>query len=72
MYCGEMKKVTKTTKNAGKINKKTEKIVEYNPEKVEEKWHKTWLKNKVYEAKDFSKKKKYYSLMEFQIGRAHV
>ncbi len=37
----------------------------YNPEKIEPKWQKRWEKAKLYRAKDFSKKPKYYLLIEF-------
>ncbi len=38
---------------------------EYNHLKIEKKWQNIWEKNKIYQAKDFSKKPKYYSLIEF-------
>jgi len=38
---------------------------QYNFKKIEAKWQKIWEKNKAFFAKDFSKKQKYYSLMEF-------
>ena len=37
----------------------------YNPQKIEKKWQKEWQKNKLYRAVDGSKKKKYYTLVEF-------
>lgn len=37
----------------------------YQPQKIEPKWQEFWEKNKFYQAKDFSKKKKYYVLIEF-------
>ena len=39
--------------------------MQYNPKKIEKKWQSYWEKNKLYEAKDFSKKPKYYCLIEF-------
>lgn len=38
---------------------------EYDHKKLEKKWQLFWDKNKTYQAKDFSKKKKFYSLIEF-------
>lgn len=38
---------------------------EYDHKKIEKKWQTAWEKNKTYQAKDFSKKPKYYSLIEF-------
>jgi leucyl-tRNA synthetase len=38
---------------------------EYDHKKIEKKWQTTWEKNKTYQAKDFSKKPKYYTLVEF-------
>jgi len=38
---------------------------EYDHKKIEKKWQAFWEKNKIYQAKDFSKKPKYYSLIEF-------
>src|SRR3989338_3884603 len=38
---------------------------EYNHLKIESKWQKEWERNKIYQAKDLSKKPKYYSLIEF-------
>jgi len=37
----------------------------YNPKKIEKKWQKIWDKSKNYKAEDFSKKPKYYCLIEF-------
>ena len=37
----------------------------YNPQKIEKKWQKEWDKNEIYKAEDFSKKKKFYCLIEF-------
>lgn len=37
----------------------------YNPKKTEIKWQKFWEKNKIFQAHDFSKKKKFYALIEF-------
>ncbi len=37
----------------------------YNPQKIEKKWQKKWDENKIYKAKDFSNKPKYYCLIEF-------
>jgi leucyl-tRNA synthetase len=37
----------------------------YNPQKIEKKWQKYWLAKKTFVAKDFSKKKKKYVLVEF-------
>ena len=37
----------------------------YNPQKIEPKWQKFWEKEKIFEASDKSKKKKYYILVEF-------
>jgi leucyl-tRNA synthetase len=37
----------------------------YDPKKIEKKWQKEWERKKAFAAKDDSKKKKYYSLMEF-------
>ncbi|MFA5932227.1 MAG: class I tRNA ligase family protein [Candidatus Paceibacterota bacterium] len=38
---------------------------EYDHKKIEKKWQNVWDKNKTYQAKDFSKKPKYFSLIEF-------
>ncbi len=37
----------------------------YNPKKIEKKWQKEWEKKGLFKAKDFSKKKKFYVLIEF-------
>ena len=37
----------------------------YEPRKIEKKWQEYWEKQGLYRAKDFSKKKKYYVLIEF-------
>lgn len=37
----------------------------YDPKKIEAKWQRVWEKSGIYEAKDFSKKPKWYSLIEF-------
>ncbi len=37
----------------------------YVPQKIEKKWQKYWEENNFYQAKDFSKKKKFYILVEF-------
>ncbi len=37
----------------------------YKPKKIEGKWQRYWEKLKIYQAKDFSKKKKFYLLVEF-------
>lgn len=37
----------------------------YNHQKIEKKWWKKWAKEKLYEAKDFSPKPKFYGLVEF-------
>jgi leucyl-tRNA synthetase len=37
----------------------------YNPQEIEKKWQDFWEKNNFYLAEDFSKKKKYYVLIEF-------
>lgn len=38
---------------------------QYNPKKIEEKWQKKWEKLGLYQAKDFDKKPKNYTLIEF-------
>ncbi|KKS99108.1 MAG: Leucyl-tRNA synthetase [Candidatus Nomurabacteria bacterium GW2011_GWA2_43_15] len=38
---------------------------EYDHKKIEKKWQTDWEKKRIYQAKDFSKKPKYYSLIEF-------
>ncbi len=40
-------------------------ISEYRPQKIEQKWQKFWEKQKIFQASDWSKKKKYYVLVEF-------
>ena len=35
------------------------------PKQIEKKWQKIWEEQNIYRAKDFSKKKKYYALVEF-------
>jgi leucyl-tRNA synthetase len=40
-------------------------IMEYNHKQIEAKWQKHWYENKRFAAQDFSKKEKYYSLVEF-------
>lgn len=37
----------------------------YDPKKIEPKWQKVWAKDDIYKAEDFSKKPKFYSLIEF-------
>ena len=37
----------------------------YSPQRIEKKYQKYWEKNNFYQAKDFSKKKKFYILVEF-------
>ncbi len=37
----------------------------YDPKKIEPKWQKVWEKEGIYKAQDFSKKPKFYSLIEF-------
>ena len=37
----------------------------YNHKNIEQKWQKVWDKNKLYSAKDFVKKTKFYGLIEF-------
>jgi len=37
----------------------------YNPQKIEQKWQKFWKREKIFQASDSSKKKKYYILVEF-------
>ncbi len=39
--------------------------MEYDHKKIEAKWQKHWYENKRFSAEDFSKKEKYYSLVEF-------
>ncbi|MCF7923887.1 MAG: leucine--tRNA ligase [Candidatus Izimaplasma sp.] len=40
-------------------------IPSFEHEKIEKKWQDIWYNNKYFEAEDFSKKNKYYSLVEF-------
>ena len=40
-------------------------MAEYDHKKIEKKWQTIWEKKGIYQAKDFSKKPKYYSLVEF-------
>ena len=37
----------------------------YNPQKIEKKWQRTWEREEIFRAKDFSKKPKKYILVEF-------
>lgn len=37
----------------------------YNPSEIEPKWQKKWAEQQLYQAEDFSKKEKYYFLVEF-------
>jgi len=37
----------------------------YNPKKIEKKWQRKWDESGIYNAEDFSKKPKYYCLIEF-------
>ncbi len=39
--------------------------MKYDFKKIESKWQKEWEKSQIYKAKDFSKKKKYFALVEF-------
>jgi len=39
--------------------------MKYNPQKIEKRWQNTWEKKRIYQAEDFSKKPKYYCLIEF-------
>lgn len=39
--------------------------MKYNSQKIERKWQAVWEKKKFYQAKDFSKSKKFYVLVEF-------
>jgi len=39
--------------------------MEYKPQQIEKKWQECWEKNQLYLAEDFSKKQKYYVLIEF-------
>lgn len=40
-------------------------VAKYNPQKIEKKWQRLWLKKGFYQAKDFAKSKKFYILIEF-------
>ncbi len=40
-------------------------MTKYDPKEIETKWQKEWEKSGIYEAKDFSNKKKFYLLVEF-------
>ncbi|MBU2539653.1 leucine--tRNA ligase [Patescibacteria group bacterium] len=40
-------------------------VLKYNPGKIESKWQKIWEKGKVFQAKDKSKRPKFYVLIEF-------
>ncbi len=40
-------------------------MVKYNPKKIEAKWQEKWYKSSVFKAKNGSKKKKFYLLVEF-------
>lgn len=40
-------------------------MIKYNPQKIEKKWQKSWSKQKLYQAEDFSKKPKKYIMVEF-------
>ncbi|TSC75225.1 MAG: leucyl-tRNA synthetase [Parcubacteria group bacterium Gr01-1014_30] len=40
-------------------------MIKYSPQKIERKWQRVWLKSGIYWAKDGSKKKKSYILVEF-------
>src|SRR3989338_8024466 len=48
-----------------KLRTGKKKLAEYNHLKLERKWQKEWEKRKIYQAKDLSKAKKFYSLIEF-------
>jgi len=48
-----------------KLRTGKEKMAEYNHLKIEKKWQKKWEKEQIYQAKDASKKPKYYALIEF-------
>src|SRR5258708_6146135 len=39
--------------------------MKYSPQKIEKKWQKFWQQNKLFHAKNFSKKPKKYVLVEF-------
>ena len=40
-------------------------MVKYNPQKIEKKWQKKWYNSAMFEAKNNSKKEKFYLLLEF-------
>lgn len=40
-------------------------MIKYNPRKIEKKWQKLWEEKRIYQAKDYSPKKKAYILVEF-------
>ena len=40
-------------------------MVKYNPKKIESKWQEKWYDSSVFKAKNGSKKKKFYLLVEF-------
>ena len=40
-------------------------MVKYNPQKIEKKWQGKWYNSNIFKAQDFSKKKKFYALVEF-------
>ncbi|MDP2629628.1 MAG: class I tRNA ligase family protein [Candidatus Harrisonbacteria bacterium] len=40
-------------------------MAKYNPKEIELKWQRQWEKDGIYNAEDFSKKEKWYSLFEF-------
>ena len=37
----------------------------YEPKNIESKWQEVWEKEKIYQAKDFDQKPKFYTLIEF-------
>jgi len=49
-------------------------LCKYNPAEIEKKWQDIWNKNKVFKAKDFDKKQKFYQLEMFPYpsGRIHM
>jgi leucyl-tRNA synthetase len=40
-------------------------MIKYNPKKIEKKWQDAWYKSSIFKAKNGSKKKKYYVMVEF-------
>ena len=46
-------------------NKKSTINPKYFPSQIEPKWQKKWEKDQMYQAKDFSEKPKFYTLVEF-------